>query len=703
MGNGQTSKKEDEIMSTPVVDLGFANIDMKRLSSMAEALGNNKIVKKLCLGWNGIGDIGAERLADALEKNKTLTELNLTENGIGEKGAEKLAAALHANTTLRVLDLMSNRIGDKGAGYFASALAKNKTLQELRLYDTGIEYPGASRLMSAAERNETLLVLDIRWNDISDRRLVSRMEQSFARNRGHAARRKQGSVVNPGDLELYIVSMREKISSHGDFGPYLNDSERQRLLQDLNSTEAWLQSNRSAPFEEYSVKLEELRTVGDVVSMRYKEGIMRGQMITAIYSTIANYRGTVESPEDQNGDIDSEKKNKILVACQELEDWLTKMTEAQDNLPPYERPVLQCSDMVDRNLEIANMIAELMEDSQSVQAEALREVAASSARGTASARGMSSSSSSSTLGSSERRTQLIDYINHLQDKIAMRGEFGSYVSEAERERLGAHLVGAAVWASQTSGVPTVHYVEKLQELRSVGDVIEWRCDEDSMRADWTAAVSSTIANCRNAANNPGERYECVSKEKHAQILSACQELEDWLRSMDAAQSKLAKYERPVLLCADMERRNLELAKMVGELLEETSSKNGHCTKGLEPEDCLAPAHDYSSFAAEDNFAPPPEDPHPGQSHTFIPPVRGSGKSPKVRRKPQSPRQENARNVPQPREPSAPPEPGESLRAAGQDMTEGERILELDALDAACSLIVDEDDEAPPMAGRQIDR
>eukprot|EP00427_Karlodinium_veneficum_P050418 CAMPEP_0169346698 /NCGR_PEP_ID=MMETSP1017-20121227/22245_1 /TAXON_ID=342587 /ORGANISM="Karlodinium micrum, Strain CCMP2283" /LENGTH=695 /DNA_ID=CAMNT_0009442631 /DNA_START=61 /DNA_END=2145 /DNA_ORIENTATION=- len=695
MGNGQTSKKEDDVMSTPVVDLGFANIDTKKLSSMAEALQNNKIVKKLCLGWNGIGDSGAERLAEALEKNTTLTELNLTENGIGEKGAEKLAAALHANTTLRVLDLMSNRIGDKGAGYFASALSKNKTLQELRLYDTGIEYSGASRLMSAAERNETLLVLDIRWNDISDRRLVSRMEQSFARNRGHAARKK-GSVVNPGDLEIYIVSMREKISSNGEFGPYLNDSERQRLLQDLNAAEAWLQSNRSAPFEEYSVKLEELKAVGDVVSMRHKEGIMRGQMITAIYSTIANYRGTVESPEDTNGVIDSVKKGKILTACKELEDWLTTMTEAQENLPAYERPVLQCSDMVDRNLELANMVAELMEDSQCGQAEALREVAASSARGTASARSIHTTSS--TLGSNERRSQLIAYINHFQDKIAVDGEFGAYVSEAERERLSAHLVGAAVWASQTTGVLTAHYVEKLQELRSVGDVIEWRCDEDSMRADWIAAVLSTIANCRNAANNPGDKYESVSAEKHAQIMRACQELEDWLRSMDAAQSRLAKYERPVLLCADMERRNLELAKMVGELLEE-SGKDGHYSKGLEPHDTREdnpPEHDYSNLGEDGALAPPPADPYQGESRTFIPPMRGTGKSPRKGKSSKSPRQLS--NPPQPRAPAAPPEPGGNLRAAGKDMTEEERLLELDALDAACSLIVDEDDEAPPMAG-----
>jgi hypothetical protein len=706
MGNGQPTleKKlsfcEDDVMSNAVVDLGFANIDQKKVAALAEALGGNTVVKKLCLGWNGIGDSGAQRLAESLEKNKTLTELNLTENGIGERGAQRLADALQVNTTLRVLDLMSNRIGDNGAGYLASALGKNKTLQELRLYDTGIEYSGASRLMTAAERNETLLVLDIRWNDISDRRLVSRMEQSFARNRGAASRAKNVPMAQRGDLELYIVSMRDKISSNGEFGPYLNDSERETLQQDLAGAEAWLQDNRNASLEEYRTKLDELKVSGDVVAMRYKEAIMRDQMVTAIYSTIANYRATVESPEDRSGDMVPEKEKQILDACKELEEWLTQMKAAQEHLPSYERPVLRCSDMVDRNLELANMVAELLEDSHGGHADALKEVAASSARGAASARGQQAAAAGQQMaGGSERRAQLVAYINQLQDKIAVTGEYGAYVSDAERERLSAHLVGAAVWASQTTGIPTVHYIEKLQELRSVGDVIEWRCDEDSMRTDWVAAVTSTIANCRNAATNPGDRYEHVTPEKLEKIQCACRELEEWLRTMDVAQKKLAKYERPVLLCADMERRNLELAKMVGELLEESSRESQSGRQRPRSPDPIdngralpPPPHlDY------EEAMPPPMSPQgndEGPRRNFSPPPRSG--PPSARRGNKAP-QESL----QPAPPRAPPEPGGGLRDAGAK-TEEERLLELEALDAACAQIMDEDD-APPMAGRLLSR
>jgi hypothetical protein len=702
MGNA-TPRKEESFMSNAIIDLGFAGLDTRKLTMLAQALETNSVVRKLCLGWNEIGDAGAERLAQSLEKNKTLTELNLTENGIGERGAERLAAALAVNGTLRVLDLMSNRIGDKGAGFFANALGKNKTLQELRLYDTGIEYTGASRLMNAAERNDTLLVLDIRWNDISDRRLVARMEQSFAKNRGAAARRRDAPLAKKGDMESYIVTMREKISSHGEYGAFVCEPEREALMTDLSGTEAWLQSNPNATIEDYRSKLDELKSVCDVVAMRYQEGIMRSQMITAIYSTIANYRGTVENSEDKYGDIPGEKRARILNACKDLEEWLNDMRQAQEHLPNFERPVLLCADMVGRNLELANLVSELLEDNHGGQAEALKEVAASSARGPASARGQSAGPS---MTGNERKSQLLSYITQLQDKIAINREFGSYVSEAERERLSAHLHNAFMWTSQTTGVPTVHYIEKLQELRSVGDVIEWRCDEDSMRNDWIAAVSSTISNCRNAAVNPGDRYEKVSEEKLQKIMSACQQLEDWLKSMDLAQAGLAKYERPVLLCADMERRNLELARMVGEMLEESRGSPKATASGGYRTMPPAPAEEYS---VEDDCPPPP----PQQEHQAegMPAMRGTGCTPRhtpreilsLAQVPKSPRQAYSPRGPftaPPRGPSAPPDPG-SLRDGAARLTEDERLLELEALDQACSAMVDEEDA--PMAGRQMGR
>ncbi|CAF0751735.1 unnamed protein product [Adineta steineri] len=123
----------------------------------------------LNLGWNEIGDQGAQDLANALQINKvttilvsassslhfiihilftqTLTTLDIAGNQIGAKGAQDLANALQINKvttilvslplhstststlftqTLTTLNIGANQIGDQGAQDLANALQINK-------------------------------------------------------------------------------------------------------------------------------------------------------------------------------------------------------------------------------------------------------------------------------------------------------------------------------------------------------------------------------------------------------------------------------------------------------------------------------------------------------------------------------------------------------------------------------------------------
>merc|ERR1712080_2561 len=89
-----------------------------------------------------------------------------------------------------------------------------------------------------------------------------------------------------------------------------------------------------------------------------------------------------------------------------------------------------------------------------------------------------------------------------------------------------------------------------------------------MRTDWVAAVSGTVANYRAAAESPGDKYGHIAPEKLAKISAACNDLEKWLADMGAKQETILKHEKPVLICADMEKKNQELAKMADEILKE---------------------------------------------------------------------------------------------------------------------------------------
>ena len=79
------------------------------------------------LGFNGIGDAGAQCLATALLTNTTLTSMDLSANHIGAAGAQALATALLTNTTLTSMNLVYNSIGDAAAqADLFRFLARNK-------------------------------------------------------------------------------------------------------------------------------------------------------------------------------------------------------------------------------------------------------------------------------------------------------------------------------------------------------------------------------------------------------------------------------------------------------------------------------------------------------------------------------------------------------------------------------------------------
>merc|ERR1711865_59894 len=98
--------------------------------------------------------------------------------------------------------------------------------------------------------------------------------------------------------------------------------------------------------------------------------------------------------------------------------------------------------------------------------------------------------------------------------------------------------------------------------------VAWRFKEAGMRDEWIAAVAGTIGNYRAAGENPGEKYGHIAPEKLAKIVVSCGELEKWLADMRAKQDSMVKHERPVLICAEMEKKNQELAKMADDILKE---------------------------------------------------------------------------------------------------------------------------------------
>jgi len=168
----------------------------------------------------------------------------------------------------------------------------------------------------------------------------------------------------------------------------------------------------------------------------------------------------------------------------------------------------------------------------------------------------------------EKRNDLEGYILSMRDKVAASGEYGPFISDKDREAFQADLQKAEDWLYDEMNATKAQLVDKLNALKVPGEAVVWRVKESSMREDWIKAVHGTIINYKQAAENPGEKYGHIAPEKRAKITKACNALDTWLSEKKAAQEKLPKSEKPVLLCVDMEKKNQELSQMANDILKE---------------------------------------------------------------------------------------------------------------------------------------
>lgn len=169
----------------------------------------------------------------------------------------------------------------------------------------------------------------------------------------------------------------------------------------------------------------------------------------------------------------------------------------------------------------------------------------------------------------DRRNDLESYILDMRNKIAETGEYGAYISAQDREVFMSDLTKAEDWLYDTDPETTKdQYIKKWEELNTRGKDVVWRAKEDGMREKWIKAVESTLINYRQAAENPGEKYGHIAADKRGKISAACEELQKWLTEKVSEQAKAPKSEKPVLLCADMERKQQELSSMANDILRE---------------------------------------------------------------------------------------------------------------------------------------
>lgn len=140
-------------------------IDDDLCKCIAGGLVHNKLLKRLDLSHNRIGDAGASAIGLVLlQKDLELTFLDLGDNEIRSAGAEAIGDALAVSRTLTSLSLRLNRLGDAGGETILGGVRENVTLLDLDISSNELGIDSARAIAGVAVENTTLRSLNVSCN-----------------------------------------------------------------------------------------------------------------------------------------------------------------------------------------------------------------------------------------------------------------------------------------------------------------------------------------------------------------------------------------------------------------------------------------------------------------------------------------------------------------------------------------------------------
>ena len=151
-------------ISTAVVTTSTVKVLHMRVNGLtaqeAVAISDMMIcLEELDIGYNSLGDHGAELLSEGITNTKILRVLNIIDNDIGPSGTTAIANALTNNTSLEELYMIDNDIGQDGATAIAKAITNNETLKKLSLGDHTMDEESVMIIMRSLHCNNTIIEL----------------------------------------------------------------------------------------------------------------------------------------------------------------------------------------------------------------------------------------------------------------------------------------------------------------------------------------------------------------------------------------------------------------------------------------------------------------------------------------------------------------------------------------------------------------
>jgi len=187
-------------------------------------------------------------------------------------------------------------------------------------------------------------------------------------NESEVAMRNQDRVVKEtsdmrNELESYIYSMRDKIDSESQLGPYANQQEKDTFLKKNDEVENWLyEEGFDATKSVYAAKLAELKKLGGPIESRAAEAAARPNAVSALQKNVEKFKKWLADAQGNDAftHILDEEFNKCHAKCDEVSSWLYDKMDEQGSLPPHVDPAFTAADVNAKSQELSTICSPIM-------------------------------------------------------------------------------------------------------------------------------------------------------------------------------------------------------------------------------------------------------------------------------------------------------------------------------------------------------
>jgi heat shock protein 4 len=170
----------------------------------------------------------------------------------------------------------------------------------------------------------------------------------------------------------------------------------------------------------------------------------------------------------------------------------------------------------------------------------------------------------------ERKNAVEEYVYRMRSQIA--DKYAPFVEPAVAEAFNATLNATEDWLyedgeDETKGV----YVSKLAELKAVGDPIEARHAEETLRPPACDALRAAASGFLSQAA-PDPAHEHIDAADLEKVRAEAQAALDWLSEKEGLQAAAAKTADPVLVSNDVVKKREGLERMCAPILSRPKPK-----------------------------------------------------------------------------------------------------------------------------------